>query len=355
MITAYVMWSLLETNYSGPAIDKGLAYIRNNLEKAEDAYVMGFIANALVAADKKHASTGQIFEMILDAKVENDDQIYWQTGLNTATYSHGSAADLETTAMIAQALLKWGKYSQVTGKVLNYIIAQKAPNGIWCSTQATILSLRALLMSISAASDDIAANVEVLLNDQKVETLEITPEDADVLRLVDLKEQTKEGDNTVELVFKGNGTLMYSMVGRYYLPWTEADVKPLSDLLSIDVDYDKTELETDDIVTAAVIVKMNRPGQTDMIIIDLGIPPGFEVMAGDLSELVGSQNIQKYNLTGRQIIIYVDKLDSEQPVSFSYRLKAKFPIVAQSRMSKVYEYYNPEVQDVDEPEEMKIN
>lgn len=355
MITAYVMWSLLESGYSGPTLDKGLTYIRNNLTEAEDPYVMAFVANALVAADKGNVSTMKIFDLILENKVEQDDQIWWETGLNTAYYSHGNSANLETTAMIAQALLKWGKQSQVTNKVLNYIVAQKAPNGIWASTQGTIMSLKALLMSISNTSSDIAADVAIRINGQDVETLNITPDKADVMRLVDLKDYTKEGENTVEMIFEGSGTLMYSMVGRYYLPWEDPDVKPESDLLAIDVQYDKTELATDDIVTASVQVKMTRPGQTDMIIIDLGIPPGFEVMAGDLAEVVGTQNIQKYNLTGRQIIIYVDKLTSEQPISFTYRLKAKYPIVAQSRMSKVYEYYNPEVVNYDSPEEMKVN
>ncbi|OQY27597.1 MAG: hypothetical protein B6244_10060 [Candidatus Cloacimonetes bacterium 4572_55] len=355
MITAYVAWALAESDYRGSALDKALTYIRNNLDKAEDPYVMAFIANALVTVDKNHGSTNEIFDQILQAKIERDDQIFWETHLNTACYSHGDGANLETTAMIAQAMLKWGKHSQTTNKVLNYIVAQKSPNGIWQTTQATIMSLKALLMSIASANSDIAADVRVIINGEDAETLEIRAEDADVMRLVDLKQQTLSGENYVELLFTGSGSMMYSIIGRYYLPWDNPDVAPGASLLNIHVAYDKTELSTDDLVTASVSVKMTESGRTDMIIVDLGIPPGFEVMSGDLEELVGSQNIQKFSLTGRQIIIYIDKLESDKPVLFDYRLRAKYPITAQSRSSRVYEYYNPDVQDIVEPEELKIH
>jgi len=40
-----------------------------------------------------------------------------------------------------------------------------------------------------------------------------------------------------------------------------------------------------------------------MVLIGLGVPPGFEAQAEDVAELVGSKKIQKFSLTGRQIIV----------------------------------------------------
>lgn len=43
--------------------------------------------------------------------------------------------------------------------------------------------------------------------------------------------------------------------------------------------------------------------------------------------------IQKFNITSRQTILYFERLESGAPVKFSYRLRAKFPIRAKTRLS----------------------
>ena len=71
-------------------------------------------------------------------------------------------------------------------------------------------------------------------------------------------------------------------------------------------------------------------------------------------ELVGKK-IQKYNLTPRQIIIYLDEVSAGKPVELSYSLKAKYPIKAQVRASRVYEYYNTMDEAVEEPFKMEVS
>jgi uncharacterized protein YfaS (alpha-2-macroglobulin family) len=124
--------------------------------------------------------------------------------------------------------------------------------------------------------------------------------------------------------------------------------------MSIDVKYDKTTLAKDDTVTCAVEVRQNRPGASGMVVVDLGIPPGFAVEAGDLAELVGSKVIQKYNLTGRQIIVYLETVESGKPVRLTYRLRAKFPIKAKTPRSMAYEYYDPDNKAFAKPVEMTV-
>jgi len=84
------------------------------------------------------------------------------------------------------------------------------------------------------------------------------------------------------------------------------------------------------------------------------VPPGFEVQSGDLAELVGSKVIEKYTLTGRQVIVYLEELKAGQEVSLQYRLKAKFPIKAKTPESTAYEYYNPDNSGTSEPAELVV-
>jgi uncharacterized protein YfaS (alpha-2-macroglobulin family) len=125
------------------------------------------------------------------------------------------------------------------------------------------------------------------------------------------------------------------------------------DLVSIDVTYDRTELAVNDTVGVEVVVSLNQPGRADWALIDLGLPPGFAVEAEDLAALVARYDdvpeeyalptIERYELTGRQILIYVGNLSDEHSLNFSYRLRAKFPLKAQTPASSVYDYYNPDV------------
>ncbi|MCS6859861.1 MAG: hypothetical protein NZT92_06030 [Abditibacteriales bacterium] len=91
-----------------------------------------------------------------------------------------------------------------------------------------------------------------------------------------------------------------------------------------------------------------------MVIVDLGIPPGFEVQPGDLEELVGGKKIQKFSLTGRQIIVYIEKLHPRETLTFEYRLRAKFPLKAKTPKSAAYEYYTPNIRSESKPVEMTV-
>ena len=92
-----------------------------------------------------------------------------------------------------------------------------------------------------------------------------------------------------------------------------------------------------------------------MALIDLGLPPGFTVLAEDLSRLVEQGQIARYELTGRQIIVYLEDFSSDQPLAFSYRLRARFPLRAQTPPSSAYDYYNPAEQAMEAPLEVLVS
>jgi hypothetical protein len=92
-----------------------------------------------------------------------------------------------------------------------------------------------------------------------------------------------------------------------------------------------------------------------MALIDLGVPPGFTVIAEDLNRLVERGIIARYELTGRQIIVYLEDFSSEAPLRFGYRLRARFPMRAQTPPSSVYDYYNPTTSTVRAPLQVVVN
>ncbi len=356
--TAYATWGLAWSEYKGAELDKAVSFVRDHAAEAKDPYVLSIVGNALVAADVLQGDslddrTIEVLDRLRDMAKTEGEKMWWESEISGITHSSGKSADLEATGMAAIAFIKSGRYPQVASRVLNYLISQKDANGTWHSTNATVLALRALLLAQKGATTQVDAHVAVLVNGKQAANFRITQADADVLRQVDCQQWTEEGENEIEIRFEGEGTTLYQIVSRYYLPWKQIR-PPAQEVLDITVDYDKTKLVQDDIVTANVTVRNNTPGTTSMIIVDLGIPPGFQVQSGDLAELVGSNIIDKFKMTGRQIIVYLEKLTPKQTVKFSYRLKAKFPIKAKTPKSTVYEYYNPDNRADAKPVEIEV-
>jgi len=146
-------------------------------------------------------------------------------------------------------------------------------------------------------------------------------------------------------------------VGSYFLPW---DKKPANEALSIDVAYDREHLAQDDIATATATVKSNLPKFANMVMVDLGIPPGFDLLSEDLQSYVEktagqkSGRLEKFSLTATQAILYFNAIAPGETVTLHMRLRAKYPIRAKTFQSRVYEYYDPDVSSVARPVQLEI-
>jgi uncharacterized protein YfaS (alpha-2-macroglobulin family) len=243
-------------------------------------------------------------------------------------------------------------YPEVVNKALAYLVQGKDSWGTWSTTQATILSLKALLLATeSTGAVAQPVTVRVSLNKEQTQEFVIDERNADVVHAVTFGQGFSSGGaNRVQLEVDGQANLMYQVTTSYYLPWEAIPPTPAAEeLISIDLSYDHTELAVNDTATVDVSVRLNQPGVVKMPLLDLGVPPGFTVLSEDLSRLVEQGVISRYELTGRQIIIYLENLSSERPVHFSYRLQARFPMRAQTPPTTAYDYYNPAGQTIKEP------
>lgn len=351
--TAYIGWALKSSNYNGPELNSAINYIKNHLKEANDAYTLAVIANLMVLVDADDPVTDEVFKSLIKLKKEDNDTIYWEQKDKTPMYGGGKSANIETTALAAIALINYGKEVGVTNKALNYLIKAKDSFGTWHSTQATILSMKALLMSLESSTSKTNAEITVSIDGKIVEKYHIDESNSDVLKQIDLKNYTKKGQNKIDINITGDGSMLYQVVSIYYVPW-ELLPKPKMPALSIDIDYDKKSLAKNDIATASVTVQNNTKERADMVIVDLGIPPGFEVQTEDLDKMVKDKVITKYSIAARQVILYFDKINANDTVKFSYRVKAKISIKAKSGKSKIYKYYEPEVNDTEEPVEIQV-
>jgi uncharacterized protein YfaS (alpha-2-macroglobulin family) len=290
--------------------------------------------------------------MLHEMRVQDGDTVYWQMGDASFMGATGESGSVETTALAAYALMRAGAHLDAAQGALAYLIQAKDSWGTWGSTQATILSLKALLLSNELEGRATGeATVRVSLNNELTQEIVIDETNADVVHLITFDRGfAPTGDDQVQIDVEGGGNLMYQVTTQYYLPWDQVPpAPPDEEPITIDLAYDRTELAVNDVVTVDVRVQLHKTGVVKMALIDLGVPPGFAPLTENLSQLVEQGLIARYELTGRQVIIYLEDLAYGAPLTFSYRLRARFPMRAQTPPSSAYDYYNPESPAIREP------
>lgn len=360
-ITAYIGWSLAATGYKGEAVERAKQFVTSHTTGKEDSYTLAVIANFAADSGADRSWTDAAVNALASKASDGPKTAFWKQEGETPTSAREESADLETTALAVQALLKSGQRSALAKKGLDYLTEKKDALGNWQTTQATILSLKAFLLSFTkGASADTEGTINVSADGKPAGSLQITTENNDLLHLVDLKAFTHTGAHKISLSFSGRGSMQYQIVGRYYVPWARTADKGKREPLSIDLAYDRTRLAQDEMVTARVRVQNNTAAKAKMVMIDLGIPPGFEASGEDFAELLDMSRgkeggkLEKYTITAKQVILYFDGLNPRQAAELTFRLRAKFPVRAQTLPAHVYEYYNPAAGDRTKPATLTV-
>lgn len=357
-ITAFAAWALAESGDQSPNLDEALNYLRLHPKELDNTYSKALAANAFLAHDRNDSFGRELARQLQAAAiVDNQESIHWTSTGYSVTYSHDSGMDAECTALGAMALMKTGMWPQSVNQALTWIARHKFADGTEGSTQATILSMRALLAASSMSlGQDFESTVTVLLNGEQVETFRVNQQNSDLMKQINLTRQLQTGDNRLELRQSPAGELPIQITGHYWLParpTTGIATARAPEPLQINLNYDRTTLTVNDQLKCTVTVKNNTGNIVNMAIIDLGIPPGFDADTSAFEAMQQNGQIEKFEMTGNQVILYLRELSESTPFQFSYSLRAKYPLRVQTPPSVVYEYYQPQNHARSEPVELQ--
>ncbi|MFC1588311.1 hypothetical protein ACFL54_08370 [Planctomycetota bacterium] len=170
----------------------------------------------------------------------------------------------------------------------------------------------------------------------------ITPDQSDVLQMVDLSAVTGPGKQRIEIKVHGDIDSIYQIVNRYYLPWAEITPSGHKGNLDLNFSYDRTETVLGQPIIAGVTIKNSGNDSTPMAVAKLGIPAGFSVGREDFKNQLENGDIARYEIKNRFVVIYLQPLDGGSELSFDYQLTPEYPTTTQVPKCEVYDYYNPE-------------
>ncbi|MCU0693674.1 MAG: hypothetical protein MUF54_19980 [Polyangiaceae bacterium] len=181
----------------------------------------------------------------------------------------------------------------------------------------------------------------VALDGESFTTLDLSQDQWDVMQTVDMSTLAATGSHDIQLTFAGTGRVSYNLVSSHHVPWNEVPAEPPGPL-AITVSYDKTTLTMDETVTATVHVTSNTTTNQNMILVTVGLPPGFEVMVEDFAQYLAASKLSHFELTGKQLTLYLSSLAAGATEAFSYRLRATMPVKAADGGAQAYPYYEPD-------------
>ena len=352
--TCYMGWAMAYGCPShGAALDKAVDYIESALPAEPGAYTRAMCANALVKSGASPSLANELLAQFHEDAILGDGTVHWTAGEDTLVNSGGNAADVEMTSLVALAMAGKSAYPQDVNGAVEWLVQSKDPMGNWgYNTQATVLALQTFLAALNLSAGPTDADVSVLLNGGEVASKSFDDFNKDVVWQVEMLDGFAPEGNVFEFDYAGIGGLSYQVVSTHFVPWE--DLEPAGGPLSISVTYDTTSLSVDDFVTASVFITNTDESAQGMVLVTVGIPPGFLLVTEDLVKLKADGQIDNFEVAGKQLVLYLDEVPVGAPTVLEYSLQAQYPIKAQTGGSEVKYYYNAQVRADDESQEIEV-
>jgi hypothetical protein len=345
--TAYIGWAAFSDEQAWPQAAPTLNYLLAHAPaQIDNPHVLALVCNALVSMMPQGKEAEPYLDRLATLRKGDPEHklAWWEQagGARTMFYAAGESARIETTALAALALVRGKRHPEAARGALAWLVSKKDPQGTWYSTQATVLSLRALLAGTGEPLGGDSGRQFVLRIGDHVDEVSLPASQAEVMKLLDVSKHLHEGANKLTLEEKTTSAAGYQVVLRYHVPEEKKAEKKAP--LTIEIDYDRTELALGDVVKAKATVVNNMAAVAPMVMLDLPVPPGFAAGTEAFEELVGKGTIARYQARPRSVLVYLRGLAPGKPLVLSYTLRATMPVKAAAPGAHVYEYYDPQKQ-----------
>jgi CD109 antigen len=337
-MAAYVTNALADYAYLPPggasadvtaALARAAGFLEASRSTAEDdAYSLSIAAVALGKVPGFGAAGTATIERLLQLAKMDGPGLHWEP------------YPVESTGYAAMALLaaNGGAGRPEAAGAVEWLSTQRnALGGYGESTQDTVVALRALFLAARKVRRDLDVDLTVIADGSPLVSAHVDQSNYDLARAFELPLGA-----ALELQSAGSGNVGYQVVRRYNVP---GNLLPPPRDMVLDVDYDASHIEVDDILDVRVTMTYTgEKARTGMVIADIGVPTGFEAVRSSLDLLVSSEIASRVEVAGRKVIIYIDGLDTGNTLAFSFQMRALYPVRAEGPISRLYEYYDPKIQ-----------
>ncbi len=342
----YIVWALSEAKRT-KGLDVELAVQRKVGLESDDPYLVAMAANTMLNVAPGAGETAAIVKRL--AAMQGKDGSF-PGAKQTITMSGGEALLIETTALAALAFVKASAGGEREGELrqaVDWLNGHRGGYGEWGSTQATILSLKALGAYAEHSRQTQASGTAVLLvNGKQAGRVSFEKGRRDAIVFEDLAGSLEPGDNVLELVMEGEAKMPYSIAIGY------RSARPQSSdaaKVAVTTSLAKGSVKMGEGVKLRARIE-NRTGDgVPMTLARVGIPGGLVFQTWQLKELRDKGLIDFYETRPREVILYWRALPPSAKKEIDLDLLAAVPGTYVAPATSAYLYYTDEDKAWTEP------
>ena len=189
--------------------------------------------------------------------------------------------------------------------------------------------------------------VKVKVNSEE-KTLDIKDNSLDIYEFT-FDKLSKENKLNIDIE---KGDAYYEVVEEYYIPYEEVDTSKNSIEVSVECN---NNLKVNEILQAKIRIVNRSNEDISNGMITISIPQGFTVVEESLSKLQTKGIIEKYEMTYNKVNLYIREFTKSQMLELDTWFRASYPVEITGLDVRAYDYYNPDVEGMTKPVEIKVN
>ncbi|SPP79668.1 CD109 antigen isoform X2 [Drosophila guanche] len=342
-LTAFVLLAFFENQELIPkyqsAIDKGVRYVAEEVDKTEDQYALAIAAVALQLA--KHPQAEKVLAKLEGEARQENDRKWWSKGTSTViNIWRPRSNDVEITSYVLLALLEQGA-AESSLPIVKWLIGQRNSNGGFASTQDTVVGLQALTkFAQKTGSGTGTMDIDFVPSNGTKSTIKVEPANSLVLQTHVLPKTTRKVDFTA----KGTGSAMVQLSYRYNL--AEKDKKPSFKVTPTVKDTASNQLLVVDICAEYIpLEESDKDKDSNMAVMEIALPSGYVGDAESLSKIESVDRVKRVETKNSDstVIVYFDSLTPGDVKCLPVEATKAHAVAKQKPAAvSLYDYYDTE-------------
>jgi CD109 antigen len=333
-LTSYIVTAFLENpNYKEnpkyvTAVENGLRFVAENLDKAKDNYSLSIVAYTFQKAN--HPMKDLLIEKLEKAAINRETKYWTVDGFEQSTKDSPRSLNIEMTAYALQTYLE-AKRDVDVFHIMKWLISQRNSKGGFYSTQDTIVGLEALSKAAVLVCDN-NKNIDINVkygNDTKNSKFSVNNENAMVLQSHLLSTDTEN----VEVQAIGQGICVVQLAHQYHISEAEKN--------AFNLQADVSKLEGTKLIVK-VIVSFDSEKKSNMAVVEIELPSGFVYDKDFESKLQENQLVKRVETKegDTSVAVYFDEMGNSQNVLEFHAIKSHDVSNLKPADVKVYDYYD---------------
>ncbi|MGV8123067.1 MAG: MG2 domain-containing protein [Candidatus Xenobiia bacterium LiM19] len=355
LTTARVLYALKQAGAAdNHRISKARDFLKKHLRKDIDDTILALGALFIYQKDTKSPDLDRIMQKLQRSAVITNNIAYWSSPVSIVQKGEKSpspaapsppekGADIRTTALCARALILSGISPELKDKALNFLLQSRDESGCWHSSISSTEALRTLAAGALSPSEPVRKGLISLSVKGKI--------------VQNVVADAEKSDRAVEIDLDDSAGLQKS--GFSFI----AEDAPGASYVAIQAHAEKSRGSSQDnpVITSTFSGKRVGQGQTlknvitimnrsmrdfSSLIVEIPVPPAFELSKGTLDSLKENTIIEEYALKDGIIYLYIEDLKKEDAITLPLTMKALYPARIKTLPARVYESYNTDVYGV---------